>query len=171
MMMRAGVLVVLPVALLLAGCGPESTPTQPQPSAEGSRYLLATEPAGAKGVTELREQAQDGDEVVVVGRIGGGKDPWLKNRAGFWIVDTSLKSCTENGCDCETPWDFCCDGEDVLGKARILVKFEEAPGKTVEADARQLLGLKELNTVVVQGRAKREEGNLTVLATGLHVRP
>ena len=48
-MMRAGVLVVLPVALLLAGCGPESTPTQPQPSAEGSRYLLATEPEAVDG--------------------------------------------------------------------------------------------------------------------------
>jgi hypothetical protein len=42
-------------------------------------------------------------------------------------------------------------------------------GKTLKYPARRLLGIKELQTVVIQGKAKRdEEGNLTVLASGLH---
>jgi hypothetical protein len=39
-------------------------------------------------------------------------------------------------------------------------------------DARELLGVKELQTVVVKGKAKRDEqGNLTVLASGVYPRP
>ena len=41
----------------------------------------------------------------------------------------------------------------------------------VKADAKQLLGVKELSTVVVQGKAARDEaGNLTVLASGVFVK-
>jgi len=52
-----------------------------------------------------------------------------------------------------------------------MVKVVDATGKSVGTDARKLLGLKELLTVVVHGRAKRDEaGNLTVLADGVFVR-
>jgi hypothetical protein len=52
------------------------------------------------------------------------------------------------------------------------VKFVDANGKTIESDARQLLGLKELQSVVVKGKAQRDEaGNLTVLASGVFVQP
>ena len=50
-------------------------------------------------------------------------------------------------------------------------KFVDEQGQTVAVDARELLGLKESQMVVVQGKAKRDEqGNLTVLAEGLYVR-
>jgi hypothetical protein len=53
-----------------------------------------------------------------------------------------------------------------------FIKFVDAQGKSLPHGARQLFGLKELQTVVVRGRAKRDEaGNLTVLADGLFVRP
>ncbi len=52
-----------------------------------------------------------------------------------------------------------------------MVKVVDTSGKTVATDARKLLGLKELQTVVVRGKAKRDEiGNLTVLADGIFVR-
>ena len=52
------------------------------------------------------------------------------------------------------------------------MKFVDEQGKTLPTDARQLLGLKELQTVVIQGKAKRDDaGNLTVLASGLYVKP
>ena len=45
-------------------------------------------------------------------------------------------------------------------------------GELIKADARQLLKVKELQTVVVRGKAKRDDkGNLTVLASGIFVRP
>ena len=53
-----------------------------------------------------------------------------------------------------------------------MVKFVDENGKSVETDARELLGVKELQTVVVTGKAQRDDaGNLTVLASGLFVRP
>ena len=45
-------------------------------------------------------------------------------------------------------------------------------GDAVRTPARELLGVKESQTVVVRGKAKRDDkGNLTVLATGVYVRP
>ncbi len=41
----------------------------------------------------------------------------------------------------------------------------------MKADARELLKVKELSTVVIQGTARRDDaGNLTVLATGVYVK-
>ncbi len=56
--------------------------------------------------------------------------------------------------------------------AKTLVRVVDEQGKTLGQDARELFGLKELQTVYVRGRAKRdEEGNLTVLASGLFPGP
>jgi len=41
----------------------------------------------------------------------------------------------------------------------------------VKADARELLNVKEMSTVVVKGKAQRDEaGNLTILASGVYVK-
>jgi len=41
----------------------------------------------------------------------------------------------------------------------------------VKADARGLLNVKEMSTVVVKGKAQRDEaGNLTILASGVYVK-
>src|SRR5205807_3311154 len=148
-------------------------PAANAPAADGTKYLLAEEPSGAKPVKEVRQAAKDGDEVVIVGRIGGSAKPWVAGRAGFQIVDPSFKPCNEKGDDaCTTPWDYCCDAKEDLVQGMAMVRVVDAGGQTVAADARQLLGLKELDTVVVRGQAKRDErGNLTVLAAGVHRRP
>jgi hypothetical protein len=161
--------------VLAAGCGQGSAPTGPTADAgkTGEKYLLVREPAGARGVKEARQEARDGDEVAVVGRIGGDVKPWVEGRAAFWIVDPSMKSCKETEDDnCPTPWDYCCTPRSDLARVMATVKVVDDQGQTVAVDARQLLGLKELQTVVVHGRAKRDDkGNLTVLADGLFVRP
>ena len=41
----------------------------------------------------------------------------------------------------------------------------------MKADAKELLNVKELTTVVIKGKAQRDEaGNLTILATGVFVK-
>ena len=51
------------------------------------------------------------------------------------------------------------------------MKFVDESGATLKADARSLLKVTELSTVVVQGIAKRDEaGNLTILANGVFVK-
>jgi hypothetical protein len=156
--------------VLVAGCR-QAVTTSDATSAQAAAYRLSEEPTGAKGVMQLKEVAADGDDIVVEARIGGASDPWVSGQAAFLVVDSSLKPCNEKDDDsCETPWDYCCD-VDLLPKAKAMVKVVDENGKPLATDARELLGLKELQTVVVRGKAKRDEaGNLTILADGVFVR-
>ena len=163
-------------SVLTAGCGSESgEPIAQEPagaSAGSSEYVLAAEPDGAQGVHEVRDAAEDGDDVVVVGRIGGEAEPFLDGYVGFTIIDPAIKHCGELHDDaCPTPWDYCCSSPEELQENRALVKLVDASGKAVSGDAKTTLPVKELTTVVVRGKARRDEaGNLTIEATGVHVR-
>jgi hypothetical protein len=172
------------LAILLAGChgAQNSAPPKkvvhgakpaPEPTAAGQVFRLKEEPANGKGVLAVRQDSKDGDEVVVVGRIGGSTKPFT-GRAAFTIVDDSIKPCSEIGDDdCPTPWDYCCGvGKEDLAKATALVKLVGDDGQTRSDDARTMLGLTELQTVVVRGKAKRDDGgNLTIQMSGIFVRP
>jgi hypothetical protein len=141
-------------------------------SAVRDKYILSEEPKDAQPVLTTREKAKDKDDVVVVGRIGGRKNPWVKGAAAFSIVDPSLKACNERpGDTCPTPWDYCCEAD--LSKATVFVTVvDDKTGKTLKEDAREALKLHELDTVVVEGKARRDKkGNLTIAASKLFVRP
>jgi hypothetical protein len=151
-----------------SAAAPSATPSAP--SSDGAKFLLAEEPAGAQDVVAVRADAKNDDEIVVAGRIGGAVNPWVDGLAAFTLVDASAKACGETEDDtCPTPWDFCC--EPGLGKKKISVEFVDEQGTVVAADAKTLLGVKELDSVVIRGKARRDEaGNITVLATGLYVK-
>lgn len=156
------------LALTLAGCN-QSPPaaTGDQPAVPPSKYLLTTEPAGAKDVGEVRKTSKNDEEVLVVGRVGGDVDPFVEGAAAFTIVDLSLKPC-EDGCP--TPWDYCCD-MNRLPENKAVVKVVSEEGAPVDRDSRKLLGVKPLNVVIVHGKAQRDDaGNLTVLADGVYVK-
>ena len=170
--MSRNVLIALCGIALATGCTkPAAPPAAAGPAAEGKKFLLAAEPAGAVGVKQAKTDSKDADEVTLVGRIGGAEDPWVKGQAAFMIVDTALKPCNEQDDEgCPTPWDYCCDTDD-LPANKALIKLVDASGKTIGTDARELLGVKELQTIVVHGKAKRDEvNNLTVLAESVFVR-
>ena len=164
-------------AVLALGCSDSSVTAPPvsQSNVDATPYLLASEPDGGLDVIAARESAKDEESIVVVGRIGGGLNPWIESRAAFQIVDASLLACSDETpdgetCSCPTPWDYCCE-TDKLPNAMALVRFEDKQGKVVMADARRLFGVKELQTVVVKGIAKRDDvGNLTIIADGIFVK-
>ena len=133
--------------------------------------MLDEEPDGATDVIRVREEANDGDEVVLVGRIGGSVNPWVDGRAAFSIVDGSLRACSDiPGDDCTEPWDYCCE-TDRLPSSTALIKIVDDRGELVKTDARQLLDVKELSTVVIKGSAQRDDaGNLTILASGVYLK-
>jgi len=174
--MKTYTLTITCLALAFAlGCSQDpsapATSAAPAIAVDGDKYRLSEEPSDAKDVIQARESTEDGDDVVVVGRIGGSKDPWIADRAAFSIVDGSLKACSDIPGDmCKIPWDYCCEtGKLPTGTA--LVKVVDEKGDIVRADARPLLDVKELSTVVVQGKAQRDDaGNLTILASGVYVR-
>jgi hypothetical protein len=174
-MVDRSVWVVVPavVAAIAAGCGQggqqgkDTERSDPAALAEGKKYLLDKEPAGARGVLQTRKESKDGDEVVMVGHIAGSKKPFVEGRASFSLLDLSIKPCPADE-GCPTPWDCCCTPTEELRAATAQVRFAGSDGKTLPIGAREMLGIKELSVVVVKGRASRDEkGNLTVVASGL----
>lgn len=139
-------------------------------AADADAYLLSVEPAKVQDVVAVRDKSKNGDDVAVVGRIGGRVVPWIKGAAAFSIVDVGLTACNERPEDtCPTPWDFCCEAD--LPKKTMLVTFVDSGGKLVRQDARELLSLKELQTVVIQGKVKRDvSGNVSLVASKIFVR-
>jgi hypothetical protein len=135
-----------------------------------SPFLLVQEPKGAVDVLTARKETKDQQDVVIVGRIGGRPNPWIKGMAAFPLVDRSLTPCNElEGDHCKTPWDYCCEPD--VAKATVLVMFVDDAGKVVKKDPQILLGVKALSTVVVQGIAKRDTaGNMTILASKVHIK-
>lgn len=160
---------------LFVGCSEPSVEVK-KSNYDGTKFVLTAEPADGQNVIAVRETSSDGDEIVIIGRVGGSLNPWVDERAAFSIVDPSLLACSDakeagETCSCKTPWDYCCETDKLPG-AMALVKFVEADGSVVSHDARAVFGLKELQTVVIEGTAQRDDaGNLTVLATGMFVKP
>ena len=164
-------LAVCYLVLVAWGCATEDAPEATGPVIDGSAYLLSEEPQNAHEIIAAREAINDGDEVTLVGRIGGGKNPWVEGKAAFTLVDNSLEACSDiPGDRCPTPWDYCCRTPK-LPDSTALVKVIDENGDLVKADARKLLGVTELSTVIAKGKAERDEaGNLTVLASQVYVK-
>lgn len=135
-----------------------------------AQYLADAEPAGAMPVGEARESVKDGQDVTLVGTIGGSSEPFVEGLAAFTIVDPKVPYCPpEEGCP--TPWDYCCTQDQVKDNI-ATVKIVDETGKLVADDAKKLLGVKELLTVVVQGKAERDDqGNLSIATSKVFVRP
>jgi hypothetical protein len=90
--------------------------------------------------------------------------------AAFTIVDTAVPYCAADE-GCPTPWDYCCTQNQVKDNI-ATVKVVDDEGNPVADDARALLGVRELSTVVVKGKAQRDDqGNLTIAASEVYVRP
>ncbi|MEJ7590515.1 MAG: hypothetical protein WKF77_03140 [Planctomycetaceae bacterium] len=137
---------------------------------ESSQYLAVFEPEGALPVGKARESVKDDEAVTLVGVIGGSSKPFVDGLAAFTIVDPKVPYCAADE-GCPTPWDYCCTQDQVKGNI-ATVKIVDDTGKPVAADARKMLNVKELSTVVVQGTARvDDQGNLTVAASQVFVRP
>ncbi len=169
---HAGCILVVGLGFLAAGCG-RTTSSPASASQEGkaaanSPYRLTGEPEGARDLNAVHADAKDGEDVVVAARVGGRGNPWVEELAAFTIVD---RSSTPQASCCPTPSPGC-GTTNAPPAAQALVRIVDAQGHTVTTDARRLLGIDGSPTVVVRGRAQRDEaGNLTVLADGVFVRP
>lgn len=162
--------IVLTLAIVSQGCtkGDPATSTS-SPAKPDVRFLMTSEPGGAVSVGDARTSAKDQDEVILVGRIGGSVKPFVEGVAAFTIVDPKVPHCSADE-HCPTPWDYCCEQNQVKDNI-AMVKIVDADGNPVTKDARELLGVKELTTVVIHGKAKRDaEGNLTVHADQVYVK-
>lgn len=159
-------LIVFVASLAATGCGTSVSAPAKQHAAD-PRFLLTAEPSSALSVLSFKDQAKSGETVAVIGRIGGGIDPWIERRSAFLLVDSDAPlPCADDQCGPDCPH---CAQE--IKDSATMVKFVDAEGKTLAIDTRELLGVKEEETVVVQGVARRDAaGNVALMATGVYIK-
>lgn len=157
------------LTLGMVGCGSSPTAQDSDSTNVDSQYVVQTEPAGAVEVGEARQSVEDEQTITLVGTIGGSSEPFVDGIAAFTIVDPKVPYCAPDE-GCPTPWDYCCTQDQVKDNI-ATVKVVDDSGNPVAEDARGLLNVKELSTVVVKGKAKRDgQGNLTIAASKVFVR-
>lgn len=137
-------------------------PKAPLPSG----FFVGTQPESAKDVSEARKGGtlKAGDEVVLRGRIGGSKEPFVAGRAVFTLMGRALKACNENPDDkCSRPWDYCCETKaDILANS-VTVQVVDAKGQILKTDMKGRRGLKELTEIVVVGKVSSADGKAVVV--------
>ena len=167
--MRRRIYLLMALCVGLLGCGL----SVPEPTGGGlvdTRYVAMTEPAGALPVGLVRQSGVMDQTVTLEGVVGGTPYPFIEGLAAFTIVDPSVPFCRPAE-GCPTPWDYCC-AQDQVRQNIATVKVVDDSGRPVTVDARELLGIKGLSSVVVQGDIQRDDhGNLTVVTNKVFVRP
>lgn len=129
-------------------------------------FFVDKQPENAKDVSEARKAGtlKVGDEVVLRGRVGGSKEPFVAGRAVFTLMGRGLKACNENPDDkCSKPWDYCCETkEDILANS-VTVQVVDAKGQILRTDMKGRRGLKELSEMVVVGKVASADGKAVVV--------
>lgn len=167
--------VMMWAAMALVGVSLACDRPQPRPeqaAAWPAGLAMAQAPAEARDVAVVRQEAKDGEEVVVRGRVGGRAKPFAEGRAVMLVTDLSLKSCVEEGDACASPWDYCCTTPEEILARSATVQVVGADGKPLQASLEGYNGLKPLSEVIVKGKLQKSPDGKTALitATGLHVK-
>ena len=164
--------IVFALLPLLSACSKESAAP---PAASNTSIVLPASlrldsaPTPAISVLDARANAADGSEVILTGRA---KD-FVATRAVFTMADMSLKSCAdpEDKMGCETPWDYCCEDPKRLSQGTVAIELRDGD-KLAMGSAQGWNGLDHLREVVVRGTLKKDDqGNLTMIAKGVYVKP
>lgn len=133
--------------------------------------LLEKLPESAPDVVDAKKGLKKGDKIVLKGRIGGSKDPFVKERAVFTLVGRGIKACNEiPGDNCPIPWDYCCSPRKEITQHSATVQVVDAKGMPLRTDIKGRWDIKELSEVVVVGTVAEVRGDAMVVnATGFWV--
>jgi hypothetical protein len=160
-------------------------------AAHRSRLRLDSPPSPAAQVLDVQKRlvaaktqpdAPKTRDVVVIGQIGGMPNvwpethpefPWYKGQASFFLVDSKLAAQFAShakrhggGHECA----FCKGLAAKNAHAIAVVNFVDENGEILRVDARELLALKENQTVTIRGKAKLLAGSMLVIeADGIFV--
>ena len=129
---------VLTLLATLVACGDTSTSASSDTSGSAAAaWQLSDEPADAVDVRQAKTSAQEGDAVVVRGRVGGRVQPVSDDGTVFTVMDLSVTHCWQMGDEdhCPTPWDYCCElPEDITANA-ATVQLVDAEGRPLSVGA------------------------------------
>jgi len=174
-----GLVVGLGALVVGFGCKDSAAPAALEKAATGATagsgipdgIWLASVPADAKAVAEVKKSAAAGQEVVLTGRIGGRKDPFVSGRAMFMLSDRSIPACNEKHNDgCPTPWDYCCEPKETVLGGTLTVQIVGADGKPLKTGLEGARGLRPMAEVVVRGKAVGTGSEMVIEATGIYVK-
>ncbi|UCF32965.1 MAG: hypothetical protein JSV78_11600 [Phycisphaerales bacterium] len=172
-------------ALSLAGLGTAGCERKPQQRASDAskstdglapvlpeNLFVQEAPAGARDVTDVKADKSATAEVVVHGRIGGRKEPFVDGAAMFMLADVNMRPCNElHGDRCPTPWDYCCEPRESLVAKVATIQVIGADGRPLRINLKGKHGLEPLAELTVAGEvAQRDEhGTLVINAREIHV--
>ncbi|MFN0137301.1 MAG: hypothetical protein ACKVS9_14455 [Phycisphaerae bacterium] len=171
------------LAFAVAGCDSKSPPQGSSGAAAGTPKAAAAQlppdlfvaqpPEGAVAVGKLKADAAAPTSIVVYGRIGGRKEPFVAGSAMFLLADMSMKACSElEGDLCATPWDYCCEPKENLSKMLATVQVLGPDGKPLAVGLDGTNGLKPLAELTITcDIASREGGALVLTAKKIYVHP
>lgn len=133
--------------------------------------LLDKAPDAAPDVVDAKKGLKKGDKIVLKGRIGGSKDPFVKERAVFTLVGRGIKACNEiPGDNCPIPWDYCCSPRNEITAHSATIQITDAKGMPLRTDIKGRWDIKELSELIVVGTVAEVRGDAMVVnATGVHV--
>ncbi len=156
-------------ALLGVGCGEGGGETQASGEPTSPAWVLTSAPESAMGIAEAKANAEEGDRIVLRGRIGGRKQPIAADSPVFTVMDLGVPHCGElHGDRCATPWDYCCETPDAITANAATVQIVDADGMPVGSSP-SAFGFAPLDEVVVVGTVapRPQRDVLTVRATGV----
>lgn len=133
--------------------------------------LLDKAPEIAPDVVDAKKGLKKGDTIVLKGRIGGSKDPFVKERAVFTLIGRGPKACNEiPGDKCPIPWDYCCTPRNEITAHSATVQIVDAKGMPLRTDIKGRWAIKELSELVIVGTVAEVRGDAMVVnATGIAV--
>lgn len=165
--------VPLAAALVLVACSESGSDTAAASAASNdTSWLLTAAPAEAAPVSAAKSTAEEGQEIVIRGRIGGRVEPISGESSVFTIVDLEVPYCGQLNPEddhCATPWDYCCESPSNLMAATATVQLVDSGGLPIDTDP-VAAGLSPLDEVVVVGvvGARPSPEVLMIRATGVH---
>ncbi|PIE25508.1 MAG: hypothetical protein CSA62_01035 [Planctomycetota bacterium] len=112
----------------------------------------------AQDVAKVRKDAEDGSEVVVVGKV---KD-FVEGLASLTLVDLVMKSCDQKPGDmCKTPWDYCCEDPTKMALSTISIEVVDAKDHPLRCTLKGFHKLEHLDILEVKGTVHRDSaGNV-----------
>jgi len=160
------------VLLAVVGCQRSPTPQGGQGASADlpANFFLAAEPPAALGVRAAKSASNK--ELVVRGRIGGRRDPFVAGAAIFLMTDKSLPTCSDrHGDGCPTPWDSCCEPPEEVRAATATVQVLAPDGRPLPTSLRGRNGLEPGVEVVVVGTKAPDEDHsgLVISARAIYV--
>ena len=151
---------ILVMAVFISGMvGAQSKQSQASAGLPSDLFVKAL-PDNPVDVGEARKTAQQGQQIVLRGRIGGMPNPFADKYAIFVLSDLNLLLCVEK---CATPWDYCCTPREKILANVATVQVVGGKGKPLNVSIKGVNGLNPLSEVVVRGLVAKQDGKTLIV--------